>query len=98
MCITCGKLNYEKREYKANLFGNIALVTGIRVKIGFAIALKLLQCGCKVYGTTRYPKLTLINYEKESDYEIWKNNLIIIKYNAPAVRNKLIYQQLLAHV
>ncbi len=30
------------------------MVTGARIKIGFAIALKLLRCGANVYATTRF--------------------------------------------
>ncbi len=34
--------------------GQRAVVTGARIKIGYAIALKLLRCGAKVYATTRF--------------------------------------------
>lgn len=81
MCLECGRFNYEKREMVADLTNVRALVTGIRVKIGYATALKLLRCGAKVIGTTRYPGTALMNFRSEHDYEKYKDNLTIIKCN-----------------
>lgn len=77
MCLNCGLFNYQKRELKANLTGVSALVTGIRQKIGFHITLKLLRCGARVIGTTRFPNSTWYNYSSQPDYEEWKERLII---------------------
>lgn len=81
LCITCAMVNYNKRTEFCNLENkNIgALITGIRQKIGYKTCLKLLRCGAKVIGTTRYPNSTLYNYQQEHDYDKFKDRLIIYK-------------------
>jgi NAD(P)-dependent dehydrogenase (short-subunit alcohol dehydrogenase family) len=79
LCIKCAQENYINKNLKANLSGMSFLVTGGRVKLGFSSTLKLLRMGAKVVITTRYPHFAMRNYQSESDYESWKNNLIIIK-------------------
>lgn len=78
-CLDCGKINYEYKMQKANLENITILITGIRVKIGYHTALRILRNGGNVIGTTRYPNLALNNYAKEKDYEEWKDRLKIIK-------------------
>jgi len=77
MCLSCGQNNWEKRTLTADLTGCTAFVTGIRHKIGLQVALKLLRCGSKVIGTTRFPYFAKCNYIKQIDYDTWKNNLVI---------------------
>ena len=77
LCTKCGERNYLYRTLKLDLSGRIAIVTGGRVKIGYYISTKLLSYGCKVIITTRFPKDSLFKYQKDPDYEKWKNNLII---------------------
>lgn len=79
MCLKCGQHNYIRRVKSANLSGCVAFVTGIRQKIGLQIALKLLRCGCKVIGTTRFPYATQYNFMKilGNDYERYKDSLVI---------------------
>ena len=77
LCSTCGDYNYSFRELSLNLKGRIAVVTGGRVKIGFYIVLKLLNYGCKVVSTTRFPKDALSKYKQEANYNEFKDNLII---------------------
>jgi NAD(P)-dependent dehydrogenase (short-subunit alcohol dehydrogenase family) len=77
LCKKCGDLNYSYRTVKLDLSGRIALVTGGRIKIGFEIAKKLLNYGCKVIVTTRFPKDALLKFKEDKEYDIWKNNLII---------------------
>lgn len=47
-----------------DLTDKYALVTGVRVKIGYSLCLRLLRNGAKVFGMTRYPHLALANYKK----------------------------------
>lgn len=77
MCLFCGEENYKHKIKTANLSNCSALVTGIRQKIGLHIALKILRCGGKVIGTTRYPYACLYNYMQQTDYNKWKDNLTI---------------------
>ena len=77
LCKKCGDFNYSFRTLKIDLTGRIAIVTGGRVKIGYYIGTKLLSYGCKVLITSRFPKDTLLKYQNNSEYENWKNNLII---------------------
>jgi NAD(P)-dependent dehydrogenase (short-subunit alcohol dehydrogenase family) len=77
LCIECAIYNYDKNNEVCNLVNNVAFITGIRHTIGFSIALKLLRMGCTVIGTSRFPACAIFNYQKESDYETWKDRLII---------------------
>lgn len=77
-CLPCGIKNFRYRIEKANLSGLTFFITGIRVKIGFATALRLLRAGASIIGTTRYTSFALFNYSKEPDYEQFKSRLIII--------------------
>ena len=77
LCKKCGDLNYSYRTVQLDLSGRIAIVTGGRIKIGYEIAKKLLNYGCKVIVTTRFPKDALLKFKEDKEYEKWKNNLII---------------------
>ena len=77
LCKKCGDLNYSYRTVKLDLTGRIAIVTGGRIKIGFEIAKQLLNYGCKVIVTTRFPKDALLKFKEDKEYNIWKDNLII---------------------
>jgi NAD(P)-dependent dehydrogenase (short-subunit alcohol dehydrogenase family) len=77
LCAPCAKLNFEKRHFKVDLSGKVAVVTGSRVKIGYQVCLKLLRAGCKVVATTRFPNIGAENYKKEKDFGEWCDNLSI---------------------
>ncbi|MBD3560520.1 SDR family NAD(P)-dependent oxidoreductase, partial [Planktothrix sp. FACHB-1355] len=77
LCINCGDFNYAKRNQTADLKGFFALVTGARVKIGYAVTLKLLRAGATVIATTRFPHDAAKRYASESDFGEWKNRLHI---------------------
>ena len=81
MCLDCAEFNYIHKIKMVDLTDKTAFVTGIRYKIGFKIALKLLRCGCKVIGTTRFPQSAWYNYCLQADFAKWKHNLIIYKVN-----------------
>ena len=77
LCLRCGDLNYYKRTIPADLSGRIALVTGARVKIGYATALRLLRAGAQVIATTRFPHDAARRYSSEPDFADWQDRLQI---------------------
>jgi NAD(P)-dependent dehydrogenase (short-subunit alcohol dehydrogenase family) len=76
LCPECATENYEKRFQHIDLKGRNVILTGGRVKVGFATALRLLRNNANVVLTTRFPALALEQFSREKDYEEWKENLI----------------------
>lgn len=77
MCKSCGDYNYKKRYQSTDLTGQVALITGSRLKIGYHATLMLLRSGATVIATTRFPVDSAIRYSKEADYNLWKDRLKI---------------------
>lgn len=77
MCESCGDFNYAKRFQTADLTGQVALVTGSRLKIGYHITLMMLRAGATVIATTRFPVDSAIRYAKEDDFVDWGHRLKI---------------------
>lgn len=77
MCTECGDFNYAKRFQTADVNGQIAVITGSRLKIGYHITLMLLRGGATVVATTRFPVDSAIRFAKEDDYNQWKDRLHI---------------------
>lgn len=77
LCPECATLQLAKREQRADLKGRVAVVTGGRIKVGFATALKLLRDGATVVITTRFPNDALMVFSEEHDFAIWKERLLL---------------------
>lgn len=77
MCSTCGDFNYAKRFQTADLTGQVALVTGSRLKIGYHITLMMLRAGATVIATTRFPVDSALRFAKEEDFDKWGDRLKI---------------------
>jgi len=77
LCPNCGDFNYAKRFQTCDLTGQVALITGSRVKIGFQATLIMLRSGARVICTTRFPVDAATRYASEPDYENWKDRLDI---------------------
>ncbi|PQJ32890.1 oxidoreductase [Nonlabens arenilitoris] len=77
MCTDCGDFNYAKRFQTADVKGQVALITGSRLKIGYHISLMLLRGGATVIATTRFPADSALRFSKEPDYNDWAHNLKI---------------------
>ncbi|WP_299434282.1 SDR family oxidoreductase [uncultured Aquimarina sp.] len=77
LCPTCATTNYENRFKEIDLSNRNVILTGGRVKIGYATALKLLRSDANLTVTTRFPGLALEHYKKEEDYHKWKDRLTL---------------------
>ena len=75
LCPHCAKINYENRFKQVDLKGRKVILTGGRVKIGYAAALKFLRAKADVTLTTRFPAIALSRLQKEEDYKLWEDNL-----------------------
>ena len=75
LCPDCATLHREKRVATADLHGRRAIVTGGRLKIGFHVALRLLQAGARVTVTTRFPVDAVRRFARESDAAQWSDRL-----------------------
>ncbi|MFO0557802.1 MAG: SDR family oxidoreductase [Polyangiales bacterium] len=74
-CPECLTLVASKRARSADLRGRVALVTGVRVRIGYATALSLLRHGARVHGTTRFCASALERFSREPDFAQWSERL-----------------------
>lgn len=77
LCEDCGDASQARREPHLDLRGRRALVTGGRVKIGYAVALGLLRSGAQVTITTRFPADAARRYQAEPDAAEWRERLSI---------------------
>ena len=77
MCPSCAELNYQKRFQTADLRGQVALITGSRLKIGYQATLMMLKAGATVIATTRFPIDSALRYSKEKDFNEWGDRLHI---------------------
>lgn len=77
MCSDCGDLNYAKRFQTADVRGQVAVITGSRLKIGYHITLMLLRGGATVIATTRFPVDSALRFSKEDDFMEWGHRLKI---------------------
>jgi len=77
MCKECGDFNYAKRFQTAPLDGQVALITGSRLKIGYRAALMMMRAGATVIATTRFPVDSAHRYAAEDDFAEWGDRLHI---------------------
>ena len=77
MCPACAEFNYAKRFQTASLEGQVALITGARLKIGYQASLMMLRAGAHVIATTRFPVDAALRYSREDDFQEWSQRLDI---------------------
>lgn len=77
MCPSCGDFNYKKRFQTASLDGQVALITGSRLKIGYHATLMMLRSGARVIATTRFPRDSAFRFSQEKDFSQWSHRLQI---------------------
>jgi len=77
LCPQCAEFNYQKRFQTVPLKGQVALITGSRLKIGYQATLMMLRAGAQVIATTRFPVDSAMRYARESDFQQWSDRLHI---------------------
>jgi NAD(P)-dependent dehydrogenase (short-subunit alcohol dehydrogenase family) len=77
LCPSCAEHQHNMRFLNVDLTGRNVILTGGRIKVGFATALRLLKNGANLCLTTRFPALALQQFKQEVDYEDWANRLFI---------------------
>jgi NAD(P)-dependent dehydrogenase (short-subunit alcohol dehydrogenase family) len=77
LCQPCGDASHARRDDRLDLRGRLALVTGGRVKIGHAVALRLLRWGARVIVTTRFPRDAARRFADEPDFREFADRLQI---------------------
>lgn len=77
MCPDCADFNYQKRFQTADLTGQVAIITGSRLKIGYQATLMMLRAGAHVIATTRFPVDSALRFSKEKDFGAWGDRLQI---------------------
>lgn len=77
LCPECADFNYQKRFQTASLKGQVALITGSRLKIGYQATLMMLRAGARVIATTRFPIDAALRFARETDFPDWSANLQI---------------------
>lgn len=75
LCPRCAEFNYKKRFQTAPLTGQVALITGSRLKIGYQATLMMLRAGARVIATTRFPVDSALRYSRENDFDQWSGRL-----------------------
>lgn len=77
LCPVCAEQSYMYRFTDIDLKNRNVIITGGRVKIGYATTLRLLESGANVTITTRFPALALERFRWHTNYNQWKNRLFI---------------------
>lgn len=87
LCPSCADENYKNRNLTHDFTGQTVIITGGRVKIGYAAALKFLRSGAKVIATSRFPALASEQFQGENDYDIWKDRLFLYGLDLRSLRS-----------
>lgn len=77
MCPKCAEFNYQKRFQRAPMDGQVVIITGSRLKIGYQTTLMMLRAGARVVATTRFPVDSAQRFAKEKDFSNWGHRLEI---------------------
>lgn len=97
LCPKCADENYKRRFHSVDLKGRNVILTGGRVKVGYATALKCLRSGANLVLTSRFPAMVLEQLKVEDDYETWKDRLWIYGLdlrNLSAIKDFIDYYKL----
>ncbi len=78
LCPECAAIHEQKRAERLDLSGRRALVTGARVSIGHATALRLLRDGAEVIATSRFPEAAARAFERAPGSEAMRDRLHVL--------------------
>lgn len=81
ICPDCRKFSDQMLTLSADLSGMTAVVTGGRIKIGYAACLRLLRQGARVIAVTRYPRSAWENFSREPDFQDFSPRLSVIGFD-----------------
>jgi NAD(P)-dependent dehydrogenase (short-subunit alcohol dehydrogenase family) len=99
MCPSCAEFNYQKRFQTADLSGQVAVITGARLKIGYQSALMMLRAGARVVVTTRFPVDAAQRFAREADFDLWSGRLEVFGLDLRHIPSvELFTQYLLGHL
>lgn len=90
LCPDCAVLNYRFRQIEPDFKRYQVIITGGRVKTGYATALKFLRSGANVLITTRFPATAWEQLRSELDFEVWKDKITV--YGLDLRNIKSVYQ------
>ena len=77
LCPPCGDVQLREALGDRRPPGQVALLTGGRVKIGYQAGIKLLRAGAQLIVTTRFPRDSAARYAQEADFADWGDRLEI---------------------
>ena len=97
MCPSCADLNYARRFPKGDLHGRIAVVTGARLKIGFQTCMLLLQRGCRVIATTRFPRDAAQRFASLPDHASFEGRIHVYGLDLRHIPSVELFTSHLAH-
>lgn len=75
LCRACGDRSLALRDAPLDLTGRRALLTGGRIKVGYATALRMLRAGAEVHVTSRFPTDARARYAREPDAAAFEDRL-----------------------
>ncbi|MDI3285988.1 SDR family oxidoreductase [Polyangium sp. 15x6] len=78
LCPTCAAFHESKRAERLDLRGRRALITGARVKIGHATALRMLRSGAELIATSRFAAAARRVFERAPDFEEWRDRVHVL--------------------
>lgn len=79
--------NLEIDMLRSDMSSIVAVITGGRMKIGYTVAVKLLNAGATVVITTRFPSDALERFRSEKNYDKFMLRLVIYPLNLIGVQS-----------
>lgn len=85
LCPACAAESHARRGDRVDLRGRLAIVTGGRIKIGHAVALRLLGWGARVIVTSRFPRDAARRFAAHPEFAGFRERLRIVPLDLRAI-------------